>query len=317
MANPDISVIVLTYNADLNDLKKTLRSIMLQKGVSYEIVIADDGSSDNLSDEISAFFETSGFEDYVLAMSPENHGTVVNVISGVEKASGRYVKLISPGDYLYDEDSLRKLFDCAVKNDAPLVFGDILIFDSNAEEFTVIKKWAYPQIVKCYSEDSYDPEAVRLNNLVVADNVHGVSTLIEHVVLLKYLKMIEGKVIYCEDLSYRLMAYEGVKMIRCPYPVVMYGYGEGISTSGKWEERLRNDTRAANEMMLSMPCSDEKFKELMRQAFEERFSGDRKKMKAFFAKHPDLLLKKLKMERSPRYTATEYNEAFVSQILGA
>ena len=255
MANPDISVIVLTYNADLNDLKKTLRSIMLQKGVSYEIVIADDGSSDNLSDEISAFFKTSGFEDYVLAMSPENHGTVVNVISGVEKASGRYVKLISPGDYLYDEDSLKKLFDCAAKNDAPLVFGDILIFDSNAEEFTVIKKWAYPQIVKCYSEDGYDPEAVRLNNLVVADNVHGVSTLIEHVVLLKYLKMIEGKVIYCEDLSYRLMAYEGVKMIRCPYPVVMYGYGEGISTSGKWEERLRNDTRAANELMLSPSIS--------------------------------------------------------------
>ena len=50
MAKADISVVVLTYNPDLNDLKKTLRSIMLQDGVDFEIVIADDGSKNNLSE---------------------------------------------------------------------------------------------------------------------------------------------------------------------------------------------------------------------------------------------------------------------------
>ena len=56
MANVDVSVVVLTYNPDLRGLKRTLRSVMLQTGVNFEIIIADDGSSDNLSEEIKAFF---------------------------------------------------------------------------------------------------------------------------------------------------------------------------------------------------------------------------------------------------------------------
>ena len=317
MAKVDISVIVLTYNPDLNDLKRTLRSIMLQDGVDFEIVIADDGSKNNLSQEITDYFAQSGFSDYQLALNEENHGTVKNIISGVSISRGKYIKLISPGDYLYDMDSLKILFECAEQNKVPLVFGDVLFFDSNSEKFSVIKKSAMPCITKCYEAGSYDADAVRRNHLIVYDNIHGVSTLIERTAFEKYLKMLEGKVIYCEDHCYRLMAYEGVKMIYCKRPVAMYGFGFGISTgtNDKWAQRILNDLKASNEIIVSMIKEDNRFNRLLKQSFEERFSGDSKRTRKFFIKHPFLMLKRIKQDKFPRSSTMEYNKSFVQKVL--
>ena len=317
MANVDISVIVLTYNPDLGDLKRTLRSIILQEGVSFEIVIADDGSKNNLSQEIIDYFDRSGFTGYQLALNGENHGTVKNIISGVSISRGKYIKLISPGDYLYDAESLKNLYECAEQNNVPLAFGDVLFFDSNSEDFSVIKKSALPRITKCYEADSYDADAIRRNYLIVYDNIHGVSTLVLKSAFEKYLKMIEGKVIYCEDHCYRLMAYDGAKMIYCKRPVAMYGFGFGISTgtNDKWAQRLLNDLKASNEVIMSMFKDDNRFNRLLRQAFEERFSGDSKRTRKFFIKHPLLMLKRLKQDRFPRSSTMEYNKSFVKKVL--
>ena len=40
----DVSVIVVMYNPVLDKLYKTLDSIICQKGVSFEIILCDDGS---------------------------------------------------------------------------------------------------------------------------------------------------------------------------------------------------------------------------------------------------------------------------------
>lgn len=317
MANADISVVVLTYNPDLNDLKKTLRSIMLQDGVDFEIVIADDGSKNNLSEEIKQYFAKFGFTRYQLVLNEVNHGTVINVISGVEKSSGKYIKLISPGDYLYDTDTLKVMFDFAEKNNAPLVFGDILFFDSNKDEFTVLKKSALPHTTKCYEAKSYKPDAIKRNNLIVYDNIHGVSTLVEKNVFTKYLKMIEGKSVYCEDLAYRHMAYDEVKMLYCHHPVAMYGFGFGISTgtNDKWAQRILNDLQASNKVMMQSFNPDNRMDRLLKQALEERYSGDSSRTKKFFSSHPSLLIKRLSIQWFPRSSTLEYNESFVSKVL--
>ena len=52
---PDFSVIVLNYHPDKDKLFATLRSILCQKDVSFEIILADDGSPDPLKPEIEAF----------------------------------------------------------------------------------------------------------------------------------------------------------------------------------------------------------------------------------------------------------------------
>ena len=44
MDKPQIAVEVLTYNSDLEKLKLTLNSILIQKNIDFEIIIADDVS---------------------------------------------------------------------------------------------------------------------------------------------------------------------------------------------------------------------------------------------------------------------------------
>ena len=53
----EISVLVLTYNFIYNNLIKTLDSIISQKNINFEIVIADDGSENNHKKEIIDYFK--------------------------------------------------------------------------------------------------------------------------------------------------------------------------------------------------------------------------------------------------------------------
>ena len=43
-----VSVLVITYNPKKEKLMQTLNSILLQKGIKFEIVIADDGKNNPL-----------------------------------------------------------------------------------------------------------------------------------------------------------------------------------------------------------------------------------------------------------------------------
>ena len=40
----DISIIIVTYNSKWFELKATIKSVLMQKGINYEIIFADDGS---------------------------------------------------------------------------------------------------------------------------------------------------------------------------------------------------------------------------------------------------------------------------------
>ena len=61
------SVIVLTYNANPEKLKMTLKSVIGQKCDDFEIIIADDGSKTRWDDETEQFFHKYGFEKYNFA----------------------------------------------------------------------------------------------------------------------------------------------------------------------------------------------------------------------------------------------------------
>ena len=87
-----VSILLLTYNSDWERVRLTLQGIMKQDYRNYEILVADDGSKDNLKEKFIAYFAEQGFDRYQLILNEENHGTVKNILSGLEKASGYYVK---------------------------------------------------------------------------------------------------------------------------------------------------------------------------------------------------------------------------------
>ena len=56
-----VSVLLVTYNADWNKLKQTIESIIAQKDVSFELIIADDGSKIRWDEQIQELCKEHGF----------------------------------------------------------------------------------------------------------------------------------------------------------------------------------------------------------------------------------------------------------------
>ena len=114
-----ISVIVPCYNTE-KFIEKCLNSILNQTLKEIEIIIINDGSTDN------SLLKTKNYEDdsRVKIIDKENEGLTKTRNLGLNLASGKYVYFVDSDDYLESNDVLEKLYNTADKNDL-----DILIFD--------------------------------------------------------------------------------------------------------------------------------------------------------------------------------------------
>ena len=106
----ECSIIVLTYNSQLEKILQTLNSILNQHNLQkIEIVISDDGSKYNNFKEIETFFFEHAFKNYKLVPNEYNKGTVENFYAGAKVAAGRYIKAIGCGDLMFEKETIVKI----------------------------------------------------------------------------------------------------------------------------------------------------------------------------------------------------------------
>lgn len=250
----DVSVLIVSYQPDLEQLKKTVISAIRQKNVIHQIVIADDGSANNYFEEIREVFKKEHFDGYILVPSDTNNGTCHNIYYGLRACTGTYVKTIAPGDYLFDESTLFYWLQQIKTHSADVCFGDTLYYRKNQNQsIQVLQQKRQPQNVNIYSSERFSKFDRVLNYIFLKDVVVGASFLTKKDVMEKYMKLINGKIKYAEDMIYRIMLIEGVDFCYYPSPVVWYEYGTGISTSGseKWNDIINKERIECNEIIKS------------------------------------------------------------------
>ncbi|PCI94995.1 hypothetical protein COB11_03195 [Candidatus Aerophobetes bacterium] len=109
--NPILSISIPTFNR-ASFLQEALDSVLLQHQEGVEIVISDNGSSDNTQEIIKhyadkhPFIRVCGFK--------ENKGIDQNIVNVVKHAQGEYVQLFSDDD-LFTKDLLKTILDEVVK----------------------------------------------------------------------------------------------------------------------------------------------------------------------------------------------------------
>jgi glycosyltransferase involved in cell wall biosynthesis len=112
---PKISVIVPIYNKELF-LRKSIVSILQQTEKNIEVILVDDGSTDNSSEICCEFAK---MDSRVIYKRKENGGSTSARNHGRLHANGEYIAFVDPDDYI-EKDAYEKMLGCSKNADIVL-----------------------------------------------------------------------------------------------------------------------------------------------------------------------------------------------------
>jgi len=89
--NPLVSVIIPTYNRGWI-LKETINSVLAQDFTDFELIVVDDGSTDNTQDILSSYKED------IIVLQQQNKGVSSARNRGIVSASGQFIAFLDSDD---------------------------------------------------------------------------------------------------------------------------------------------------------------------------------------------------------------------------
>lgn len=314
MNNFDVTIVILSYNPSYEKLRKTISSILLQVNINFEIIICDDGSKNFFYDECVNYFKQNKFNDYKIIRSNVNRGVVLNYLEGVRVARGKFIKAISPGDYLYASNTLYLWLNFLKLNNCKNSFGRGVYYN-DSKEFKIIKHRFAPKSVELYK--------LKLNSLtrhsclLLDDMALGAAYITERNLLLEYLTIIEGRIRLGEDFIYSLMQYNNEFALYYDNNVIWYEYGNGISSSvsSVYSSVMKNDLTAMHEIILEFPKLsfwDYRLQFLFRLYYSVKNYHCRRVLKCLL--FPEIFLWKLYFRFFSAYTDTNVDKDFFSRL---
>lgn len=120
-----LSVIIPVYNEErfiTEILRDVLAVDLAEMGLSKEIIIVDDCSTDRTVGRLESFLQGMGSHNVTILSHTENRGKGAAIRTGLTKASGE-ILLIQDADLEYSPSDYPKLLGPIVKGQADVVFG--------------------------------------------------------------------------------------------------------------------------------------------------------------------------------------------------
>lgn len=127
---PKVSVIIPTYNR-AHLLPACLKSVLAQSFREFEIIVIDDGSTDNTSEIISAFPVRYYYQ--------ENQGVVAALNHGIKSSSSDYITILGSDDMLM-KNTLEKVVNILDKHpEVGFAYGQMYLMDERGRIFKLEK----------------------------------------------------------------------------------------------------------------------------------------------------------------------------------
>jgi len=122
--NPKVSVVIPTYNS-AQFIVETLESVFAQTYEDYEIIVVDDGSTDNTREVLKPYMSRIRY------IYKENGGASSARNLGIKSAEGEYIAFLDSDD-LWMPEKLEKQMEYFQTNpDCGLVYSDCIRIDSD------------------------------------------------------------------------------------------------------------------------------------------------------------------------------------------
>lgn len=240
-----ITVAVITYNPNMLKLKATLKSILMQKNIEYNVVLADDGSSEAIDwDSIEKLFKEHGVKDYLIKKNEKNQGTVKNLYSGLDFADSEYIFTISPGDMLFDDYTLSDVYEyCKDKEECAFFFGRAIYYQNNNGDI-IVGETQFPKLPHIYDYNKL-PWLITSTAYFSRQHICGAAYFYRTKEFKKHVKeIIDFGVKYVEDYTTAaIYILDYNQVIFFDRNVIWYESDTGVSGSRnkKWDAILNED----------------------------------------------------------------------------
>ena len=130
MRNCSVSFIIPVYNVGAY-LHACLDSILAQSLTDYEVLLVNDGSSDN---SIEICWEYEAKYDFVHVMDQPNQGVSVARNNGMRAAKGKYICFMDADDF-YTVDFASNFFEICERERLDVIRGFYRFFDEDTQSF--------------------------------------------------------------------------------------------------------------------------------------------------------------------------------------
>lgn len=140
---PKISVCMPTYNQE-GYIAQAIEGVLMQKGCDYELIIADDGSTDGTA-AICRDYQHRHPDIIKIISQTSNKGVVLNTKDCLEAAEGQYIAICEGDDWWIDECKLTR---------------QAAILDTEPDVSMVHTNWInYLQESKTFKERNFKPKS--------------------------------------------------------------------------------------------------------------------------------------------------------------
>ncbi|MGN0347043.1 MAG: glycosyltransferase family 2 protein [Lachnospiraceae bacterium] len=174
-----VSVIIPAFNTS-EYLEEAIHSVMSLKGVETELIVVDDGSTDDTPERLK---KMQSIYPAMRVFSQENQGAPAARNRGIREAKGEYLLFLDSDDRLY-ENGLARLVQILEENEADLALGS---FTKGMDEYpTTGMLYAAPGI---YERDPVFAEALTLESPFPATKLYRADRLRENQIFFENLRL--------------------------------------------------------------------------------------------------------------------------------
>ena len=151
MDNPQISVIMSTYNGDLW-LKNSVDSVLNQSSEEFEFIIINDGSTDTTSSILKSYND-----ERIIIIDQENIGLAKSLNVGLNLAKGKYIARIDADDICEPNrfEMQKQFLEC--NQEIALVGSDVIMINDKGN---CIGYYKYPTSHEKLTERLYNFKSV-------------------------------------------------------------------------------------------------------------------------------------------------------------
>lgn len=132
---PDVTFVIAAYNAEAS-IARAIQSALDQRGVSVEVVVADDRSTDRTA-EIAGSFSDAAVR---VVRLPDNLGPGGARNAGLAAATGRWIAILDSDDTVHP-DRLHRMIERAERSDAQIVVDNLVV----VQEATGVSETMFPE----------------------------------------------------------------------------------------------------------------------------------------------------------------------------